>query len=177
MFTPTAFDQLRFSFSNYRTYTFAVLFVIGNLLLPQLVHFIPDGGRIFLPIYFFTLIAAYKFGLLVGLLTAFLSPVVNNLLFGMPPAFVLPAILIKSFLLAAFAAFTAARSKSISLLHILFVVMGYQIIGSAIEWVLTQSFKSAAQDFTMGLPGMLIQILGGFFLLKKLSGYGNKSME
>ncbi len=40
-----------------RTYTLAGLFVIGNILLPQLCHLIPQGGLIFLPIYFFTLIA------------------------------------------------------------------------------------------------------------------------
>ena len=83
-------------FTNVKTYLFAVVFVVGNLLLPQLAHLIPQGGLIFLPIYFFTLIAAYKYGIRVGLLTAVFSPVVNNLLFGMPPAAVLPAILIKS---------------------------------------------------------------------------------
>ena len=100
MFTSIAFYQRPLSFANYRTYSFAVIFVIGNLLLPQLAHLIPNGGLIFLPIYFFTLIAGYKFGIKVGLLTAVLSPLVNNLLFGMPPAFVLPAILIKSCLLS-----------------------------------------------------------------------------
>lgn len=39
----------------------------------------------FLPIYFFTLVAAFRCGWKVGLLTAVLSPVVNCLLFGMPP--------------------------------------------------------------------------------------------
>jgi hypothetical protein len=173
MLSSTAFYQRPLSFVNYRTYSFAILFVIGNLLLPQLTHLIPKGGLIFLPIYFFTLIAGYKFGLWVGLLTAILSPVVNNLLFGMPPAFVLPAIIIKSFLLAVIAAIVAAHYKKISLLHILFVVLAYQIIGSAAEWIMTGSFKNAAQDFTTGIPGMLIQIFGGYFLLKKLSGNGN----
>ena len=173
MFTSIAFYQRPLSFANYRTYSFAVIFVIGNLLLPQLAHLIPNGGLIFLPIYFFTLIAGYKFGIKVGLLTAVLSPVVNNLLFGMPPAFVLPAILIKSCLLAVIAGVVAARSKKISLLHILFVVLAYQLIGSAAEWIMTQSFKNAVQDFTTGIPGMFIQVFGGYFLLEKMKGYGN----
>ncbi len=177
MFTSSAFYQRQLSYTNYRTYSFAVIFVIGNLLLPQLTHLIPRGGLIFLPIYFFTLIAAYKFGIMVGLLTAVLSPFVNNLLFGMPPAFVLPAILMKSCLLAVIAAIVAAHYKKISLLHILFVVLAYQVIGSAAEWVMTGSFKNAAQDFTTGIPGMLIQVFGGCFLLKKLSGNGNKTVE
>ena len=70
------------SFSNVKTYLFAFLFVAGNIALPQLCHLVPMGGPTLLPIYFFTLIAAYKFGFRVGLLTSLLSPVINHLLFG-----------------------------------------------------------------------------------------------
>lgn len=71
---------------NYRqavTYGAALLFVAGNIAMPQLCHLVPQGGLILLPIYFFTLIGAYKYGWRVGLLTAVLSPLANNLLFGM----------------------------------------------------------------------------------------------
>ena len=47
--------------NNAKTYLIATVFVVGNLLFPQLAHLIPQGGFIFLPIYFFTLIAAYKY--------------------------------------------------------------------------------------------------------------------
>ncbi len=171
MFTASSFHQATLSVTSYRTYVFTFFFIAGNLLLPQLTHFIPSGGLIFLPIYFFTLIGAYKFGVTVGLFTAVLSPVVNNLLFGMPPAFVLPAILIKSCLLAIIAGIVAVKSKGISVLHLLSVVLGYQVLGSAAEWAITKSFADALQDFTMGLPGMLIQIFGGYFLLKKMAVY------
>ena len=90
MMIVSQFRQLNLSVANVRTYLFAVLFVGGNMLLPQLCHLMPDGGKIFLPIYFFTLIASYKFGLKVGILTAVLSPLCNHLLFGMPPAGMLP---------------------------------------------------------------------------------------
>jgi hypothetical protein len=173
MFTASAFYQRPLSLKSYRAYSFAIIFVVGNLLLPQLSHLIPNGGLIFLPIYFFTLIAGYKFGVNVGLLTAVLSPLVNNWLFGMPPVFVLPAILIKSCLLAVIAGIVAAEARKISLLHILFVVITYQIIGSAVEWAISQSFQNAAQDFTTGIPGMLIQVFGGYLLLHKMKGYGN----
>ena len=79
------------SFGNIKTYLFAFLFIAGNILLPQLCHLIPAGGPTLLPIYFFTLIAAYKYGFRVGLLTALLSPVINHLLFGMPEV---PALLL-----------------------------------------------------------------------------------
>ena len=50
------------NYSNVKTYLFALLFVAGNIALPQLCHLVPYGGPTLLPIYFFTLIAAYKYG-------------------------------------------------------------------------------------------------------------------
>lgn len=155
--------------SNSKTYLFATLFIVGNLLLPQLAHLIPQGGFIFLPIYFFTLIAAYKYGIHVGLITAIFSPLINNLLFGMPPTAVLPSIFVKSAILAIAAAAIAKRSGKVSLVGILLAILSYQIIGTAVEWIMVQDFKVAIQDFRLGLPGMLIQLFGGYLLLKALA--------
>ncbi|WP_307758274.1 ECF transporter S component [uncultured Mediterranea sp.] len=158
------------SFANVKTYLFALLFVAGNIILPQLCHLIPMGGPTLLPIYFFTLIAAYKFGIRVGLLTALLSPIVNHLLFGMPAAAVLPAILIKSGLLAIAASAIARYAKDkVTLGGLLIAVLSYQIIGTAFEWMLCGNFYLAVQDFRMGVPGMLLQWLGGYFALKAIA--------
>lgn len=155
--------------ANTKTYLFAVIFVVGNLLLPQLAHLVPQGGFIFLPIYFFTLIAAYKYGIHVGLLTALLSPLANHLLFGMPPMAVLLAIIIKSAILAIAAALVAKHFGKVSLVGILLAIMAYQVIGTAIEWGMTQNFFAAVQDFRIGLPGMLLQLVGGYVVLKALA--------
>ncbi|MDR2816044.1 MAG: ECF transporter S component [Proteiniphilum sp.] len=155
--------------SNTKTYLFAAAFIVGNLLLPQLAHLVPQGGFIFLPIYFFTLIAAYKYGIHVGLLTAVLSPLANYLLFGAPPAAVLPAIIIKSVILAVAAALAAKQFGKISLVGVLLAVLSYQLIGTGIEWAMTQNFAVAVQDFRLGVPGMLIQLIGGYFVLKALT--------
>lgn len=156
-------------FSHAKTYMFAALFTAGNMVLPQLCHLIPAGGPTWLPIYFFTLIAAYKFGLRVGLMTAVLSPVLNHLLFGMPAMAVLPAILIKSSLLAGIAALLARRVRQVSLGALLIAVLGYQAIGTLCEWALCGDFVLAAQDFRMGIPGMMLQWIGGYFALKALN--------
>lgn len=132
-----------------RTYWVAALFVVGNIALPQLCHLVRLGGPTLLPIYFFTLVAAYKYGWKVGLLTAVASPLVNSLLFAMPAPAVLPAILVKSLLLAG-------------------VVLFYQVVGSAGEWALSGSLTAALQDFRIGIPGMLLQIFGGYLLIKYL---------
>ncbi len=154
------------SYKEVKTYLFALLFIIGNIALPQICHLIPGGGLTWLPIYFFTLIAAYKYGLRVGLLTAILSPLLNSALFGMPPVAVLPAILVKSTLLAGAAAYASHRFEKISLLAIVGVVLSYQVVGTLIEWAVVQNFVVAIQDFRIGIPGMLVQIFGGYALLR-----------
>ncbi len=151
-----------------RTYIFALLFIAGNIVLPQLCHLFPQGGLIMLPIYFFTLIAAYKFGFRVGLLTAILSPLVNSALFGMPPAAALPIIMIKGILLAGAAAWMASKSKGASLLALIGVVLAYQLFGGLIEWAMTGSLASALQDWKLGWPGMLLQAVGGWLMLNYL---------
>ena len=151
-----------------RTWLFATLFIAGNIVLPQLCHLIPQGGLMLLPIYFFTLIAAYKYGLRVGLLTAVLSPLVNSVLFGMPAAAALPIITIKGVLLAGAASWMASRSKGASLLAMIGVVLGYQLVGGIIEWVMTSSLASALQDWKLGWPGMAIQAIGGWLVLNHL---------
>ena len=98
-----------------KTYSLAALFVAGNIVLPQLCHTVHMGGPTWLPIYLFTLVGAYKYGRCVGLLTAVASPLLNSALFGMPAAAVLPAILLKSTLLALIAGFAAARFRRASL--------------------------------------------------------------
>lgn len=155
-------------YKNAATYRIAALFVIGNIALPQLCHLVPSGGPMLLPIYFFTLVAAYKYGWKVGVLTAVASPLVNSALFAMPAPAVLPAILTKSLLLAAAAGFAARKFRRVSLLLLLGVVLFYQVIGSAAEWALTGSLSAAMQDFRIGIPGMLLQILGGYFFIKHL---------
>ena len=156
------------SFDNARTYAFAAIFAAGNVALPQLVHLMPGGGLIWLPIYFFTLVAAYKYGLAVGLLTSVASPLVNSLLFGMPAVAVLPVILIKSVLLAVAAAYAAKKAGKISLVAIIAAVAAYQAAGSLAEWAITGSLTAALQDLRIGLPGILFQIVGGYAVLRAI---------
>lgn len=155
-----------YGLNELKTYLFVFLFVAGNIILPQLCHLIPDGGKMFLPIYFFTLMASYKYGVKVGLMTAVLSPVINSLFFGMPALALLPAILIKSVVLALAASFVANKTQKVSIVNLLIVVLAYQCVGTLAEWAMTSSFYVAIQDFRLGIPGMLLQLFGTYFLLK-----------
>lgn len=149
-----------------KTYLVASLFIVGNIVLPQLFHVVPKGGMIWLPIYFFTIVGAYKYGWRAGLLTAVLSPIVNSLLFGMPMAAALPAILLKSVLLALSAGYVARRFRSVSIPLLIAVVLMYQVVGTLGEWAMSGSLMLALQDFRIGIPGMLLQVFGGYAAIK-----------
>ena len=154
------------SFSERRTFLFSFIFIIGNITVPQFFHLVPQGGQIWLPIYFFTLIGAYKYGWQVGIITALCSPIINSLLWGMPASSVLPCILIKSVLLSVSASFIAKKTNIVSIPSLAVVVIFYQVVGSLIESVIVNSLYLGFQDFRIGIPGMLLQIIGGYIVIK-----------
>ena len=125
-----------------KTYLAAALFVAGNIVLPQICHLVPQGGLRWLPIYFFTLVGAYKYGWRVGLL--------------------------KSVLLAVAASLAAWRAGRVTLPLLAGVVLFYQLFGSLGEWAWTGSAAAALQDIRIGLPGMLAQVFAGYAVLRYL---------
>lgn len=166
MKTTTSTAVYSLNYRESKTYAAAALFVVGNILLPQLCHLMPQGGLVWLPIYFFTLVAAYKYGLTAGLLTAVASPLVNSLLFGMPATEMLPIILTKSVLLALAASFIASRVRGVALWAVALAVVAYQSVGMLAEWGMTGSLAAALQDIRLGWPGILVQAFGGYAVMK-----------
>ena len=164
----TSIKLYALNFTQAKTYVVAALFILGNIALPQLCHLVPQGGMILLPIYFFTLIGAYKYGWKVGLMTAVLSPIINHLLFGMPAAAVLAPILVKSTILALTAGYVAQNFQKTTITLLALVVFIYQIAGGLFEWAWTGSLVAALQDFRLGLAGMALQIFGGYAFIKYL---------
>ena len=98
------------NYSHSKTYLAGSLFILGNLILPQLCHLIPQAGIIFLPIYF----------------------------------------------------------KRISIRALLLVTLFYQLIGTCVERLIVGNFNVAIQDLRIGIPGILLQVFGGFFFIKYL---------
>ena len=159
------FHQETVTPAQFTFYLWVAAFVAGNLVFPALVHTLPLGGMIFLPLYFFTLIAGYRWGLWAGLATALLSPLANNLLTSMPPAAMLDSIVVKSVLLAVAASLLAKHSKQISLGGLVMVIVAYQVLGGVYEMVKAGSLQAALGDWVLGWPGLLIQLVLGTLIL------------
>jgi hypothetical protein len=86
----------------------------------------------------------------------------------MPAAAVLVPILAKSTILAVTAGYVASHSRKVTLSLIAAVVFAYQAVGGLFEWAWTGSVMAAMQDFRLGIPGMLLQIVGGYLFIKYL---------
>lgn len=152
--------------AEWRTWVLAAVFAGGNLLLPWLCHFVPHGGQMLLPVFFFTFVGAYKYGLAVGLLTAIASPLLNNVLTGMPSSVMLPAMLIQSAMLAVAASLTARRFRSASFALLALPVVVCQVLGLLVEEALMPGAMPFFEALRMAIPGMLLMVFGGGWLIR-----------
>ena len=154
------------NFDEVKTYLWATVFVACNLVLPQVFHLIPQGGIIFSPLSLVILVGAYKFGWKTGLLAAVLSPLVNHLITGMPAWDVLQVMTLKLAVLALVAGLAAQYFKTVSLPLLIGVVLVSKAIGCLGELLLTGGIEATIADFTIGWPGLLLQVIGAWLILK-----------
>ena len=149
-----------------RSLVLAAVCVALGLVLPFLTGQIPSIGSKLSPMHIPVLLCGFLCGWQYGLAAGFVLPLLRNLLFGMPPAAALAPILIKSVLLALAAGYAATHFRKISLPLLCGVVLFYQVVGTLFEWAIAGSFFAAVQDFRLGIPGMLLQIVGGYAIIR-----------
>jgi thiamine transporter ThiT len=141
--------------------------VLGNVALPFAFHQIPNGGRMFLPIFFFTLIAGWRFGLTAGLFTALLSPLANHVLTGMPTTAMLPVLILQSALLGTLAAVVASRGRKTTLALLALVVVLHQTL-VLLPVLLASGPLACLTALQVRAPGLMLQLVGGFLVLALL---------
>lgn len=156
------------NYNEVRTYLWAALFVACNLVLPLVAHLIPQGGIIFAPLSLVILVGAYKLGWKVALLAAVVSPLLNHYLTGMPAWGVLQLMMLKLVVLALAAGLTAQYFRKATLPLIVGVVLAAEIIGGIGEWALTGDIVATVSDFTIGWPGLLLQIVVTYLVCTKI---------
>ena len=155
------------AFNEVRTYFWAAVFILSNLVLPQVCHLIPQGGVMLAPLSFVIIAGAYHFGWKPALLAAVLSPLVNHYATGMPAWGVLQVMTIKLIVLALVAGLAAQYFRKATLPILAGVVIAAEIFGGLGELALTGGIAATIADFTIGWPGLLLQILGTYFICKR----------
>ncbi len=154
-----------------RLYIASLCLIAGNVILPALAHHIPGGGPALMPLFFFTLIAGWEFGLSCALLTALGSPLISFALTGMPRPSALMGVILSSIALGLLAAFfstifsTTGRSRrgvatwGVRLAFLAAIVAMHQALLMGLA--LSNGLDPALKGLVMRLPGALLQILGG----------------
>lgn len=166
----TATVQESLGLREVRLYLVTAAMVLGNVALPFAFHQIPNGGRMFLPIFFFTLIAGWRFGLTAGLFTALLSPLANHFLTGMPGTPMLTTLILQSALLGLLAAVAAGRGRRTTLTLLALVVVIHQAL-ILFPVLLVSGWQACMTSLQVRVPGLLLQIVGGFLVLHLLARY------
>ena len=147
-------------------YGWSALFVAANVLFPQLCHLTPWGGKALLPIMLFTLVAAMRFGIGCGLLTAVASPLISALIFGMPSGMLLAAVWVKSLVIALVFGLWRESGRAFTLPIIVLLVLFCQLFCLLTEGGLMFGWAVSWSDLLISWPGMLLQVLTGWIVVK-----------
>lgn len=152
-------------FADVRLYAFVTLFVAMDVAIPWLCHSIhPLAGPIFLPMFFFILLAGLLFGWRAGLLVGILTPLISYGISGMPFLERLPIIVIETSLYGLSAGLLRERLK----LNVFCSLLGAMVVGRLVvalallimHWSGDSNSPSIVwQSIKLGWPGIALQLV------------------
>ena len=93
----------------------------------------------------------------------------NNLIWGVPVWGVIPVMALKLAFLALAAGMTAQYFKKVTIPLLIGVVLVAELLGGIAEWALTGGIEATIADFTIGWPGLLLQVFGTWAVLKLIN--------
>ena len=138
------------------------------VVLPQAFHAVPNAGAIYLPMHIPVLLCGLICGWSYGLLCGLAGPALSALLTGMPPAAVLPGMMVECgvYGLAAGLLMQLVRTKRLYAdLYISLVaamLLGRVVSGAAKALIFSSGSYSMASwvagSFVTALPGIIIQL-------------------
>ena len=144
------------------------LFVALCVVLPIAFHSIPDAGTVILPMHIPVLICGMICGWPYGFICGLLGPLLSSLLTGMPPAAVLPPMMVEC---ATYGAVTGLMLKYVHTKHLyadLYIslmtamIVGRVVSGVAKALIFTPDITMSAwiaSSFVTALPGIILQLV------------------
>ena len=154
---------------NTRKIVLTGLCIAIGLVLPQLLHTIPQAGSIFLPMHIPVLLCGLLCGPVFGLACGVATPLLSSLITGMPPAAILPGMLceLAVYGLVAGLLIKAVKTKS-SIANLYIALIGAMICGRITYGILNSLIFMAGKysmelwltaAFVKALPGIVIQLV------------------
>ena len=155
-------------FSNIKRLTLSALCVALCVVLPIAFHAIPNAGSVLLPMHIPVLLCGLVCGWQYGLLCGILGPLLSSLVTGMPPAAILPGMMVDCGMYGCVGGLLMERVRTGSLYGDLYISLpvamlaGRVISGIVKALILTPglSFTAwAAASFVTALPGISVQLI------------------
>lgn len=159
-----------------KTLFFSLVFTGLAVAAPFAAHYFggPLAGRAFLPMHIFVLVAGLLLGWRAGLFVGVLTPFISYSLTHMPPAAILPFVILEIAAYGFFAGFLREKFK----LNVYWALLGAMVFGRALVWlaILILPTKLAAGPYILsavsnGWRGIIIQILAVPIIVKGLGQY------
>ena len=138
------------------------------VVLPMAFHAVQNAGSIFLPMHIPVLLCGLMCGWPYGFICGLLGPLISSLTTGMPPAAMLPSMMIEC---AVYGCVSGAMmqlvhtKKPVADLYISMttaMILGRVLAGLAKSWILspgTAPFAWVTTSLVMGIPGIVIQLV------------------
>lgn len=138
------------------------------IVVPMAFHAIPNGGNMFLPMHIPVLLCGMLCGWPFGLLCGLMGPLLSSLTTGMPPAAVLPGMMVECAVYGAATGILLKYIRTGTLYADLYLALvpamlaGRVVSGIAKALIFAPGTSMAAwatASFVTGLPGIVIQLL------------------
>lgn len=154
--------------SSIKRLTLTALCIALCVVLPMAFHIIPNAGSVLLPMHIPVLLCGLICGWQYGLLCGVLGPLVSSVLTSMPPAAVLPGMMVECGMYGCVGGLMMDHVRTGSLYADLYISLptamlaGRVLSGIAKAMILAPgtSFAAwAAASFVTALPGISVQLI------------------
>ncbi len=151
-----------------RNLTTTALCIALCVVVPMAFHIIPNAGSVMLPMHLPVLLCGLVCGWQYGLLCGVVGPLVSSLLTGMPPAAVLPGMMVECGMYGCVGGLMMERVHTGNLYRDLYISLPVAMLagrifsGIAKALILapgTSLTAWATASFVTGLPGISIQLI------------------
>lgn len=155
-------------FTYVKKMVFAAVCIALCVVLPIAFHAIPNAGTVFLPMHIPVLLCGLACGWPFGFVTGLLGPLLSSVLTGMPPAAMLPSMMVEcaTYGLVAGLMMLFVKTKLATVdLYISMVtamVAGRTIAGLAKALIFTPGispFAWVTTSLVSGIPGIVLQLV------------------
>ena len=141
---------------------FTAMCIAIGVVLPQAFHAIPNAGSIFLPMHIPVLFCGLVCGPLYGAACGLICCGLSHVIFGMPPAMVLPGMLCELFVYGLVAGLMSKllKNKNIGVIYVELIVA--MLAGRLVSGILNALiFRAGNYSMPMWITGLFVTALPG----------------